>query len=143
MPARAALTAPPLTDLAVAAVFRAYPAPVAARLRALRALVFEVAAATEGVGPIEETLKWGQPAYLTAKSKSGSTIRIDAVKARPGQYALYVHCQTTLVGDFRALYRDAFRFEGNRALVFDARQALPADALRHCIALALTYHRRK
>lgn len=131
------------SDPAVAAVFRAYPAPVAAELRALRALIFEVAAATEGVGPIEETLKWGQPAYLTAKSKSGSTIRIDAIKARPGQYALYVHCQTTLLGDFKALYPDDFRFEGNRALLLDAAQAPPENALRHCIALALTYHRRK
>jgi len=131
------------TDPAVAAVFRAYPAPVAARLRALRELIFEVAAATAGVGPLEETLKWGQPSYLTSHSKSGSTIRIDQVKTQPGQYALYVHCQTTLVGDFKALYPDDFRYAGNRALVFAAERAPPADALRHCIALALTYHRRK
>ena len=65
------------------------------------------------------------------------------VNVKAGQYALYVHCQTTLVGDFKALYPNDFRYEGARALHFDARQAPPADALRHCIALALTYHRRK
>lgn len=137
------MATPIFSDPAVAAAFKAYPEPVGARLRALRQLIFEVAAATEGVGPIEETLKWGQPAYLTAKSKSGSTIRIGQLKAWPGHYALYVHCQTTLVGDFKALYPDDFRFEGNRALWFDADRPPAPDALRHCIALALTYHRRK
>lgn len=137
------MATPKFSNPAVAAVFKAYPAPVGAKLLALRLLIFEVAAATEGVGLLEETLKWGQPSYLTTQSRSGSTIRIDQVKARQGHYALYVHCQTTLINDIKALYPDDFQFEGARALRFDARQAPPRAALRHCIALALTYHSRK
>ena len=34
-------------------------------------------------------------------------------------------------------------FDGNRAIVLDASAPLPAAPLRHCIALALTYHRDK
>jgi len=64
------------------------------RLLALRWLILDTAAATAGVGRIEEALKWGQPSYLTTNPKSGSTIRIDQVP--PGGYALYVHCQTNL-----------------------------------------------
>src|SRR4051812_46514895 len=72
-------------DLAVAAVFNAYPKPLQAKLLALRRLILDTANATKGVGALEETLKWGQPSYLTAATKSGSTIRIDQVKAVPNQ----------------------------------------------------------
>jgi hypothetical protein len=43
----------------------------------LRRLIFFVAAQDEHIGGLEETLKWGVPAYLTSVSKSGTTIRID------------------------------------------------------------------
>ncbi len=65
----------------VAAVFRSYHSGVAAKLLALRRLILDVASSTEGVGPVEETLRWGQPSYLTAQSGSGSTIRIDQVRS--------------------------------------------------------------
>jgi hypothetical protein len=127
---------------AVDAIFRAYPKPVKARLLALRRLIFETAKATGGVGALEEALKWGQPSYLTTESKSGSTIRIDQVKAQASQYAVYFHCQTDLVETFRELYPE-LRYSGNRAILLDAAEKVPEAALRHCVALALTYHARK
>ena len=48
------------------------------------------------------------------ESKSGSTIRIDQVKAEAGQYAVYFHCQTDLVETFRELYPE-LRYGGNRS----------------------------
>ena len=129
-------------ESAVDAVFNTYPKPVRARLLALRRLIVETAQTTAGVGPLEEALKWGQPSYLTAETRSGSTIRIDQVKAEPGHYAVYFHCQTDLVETFRGLYPE-LRYAGNRAILLDAAEKLPEDALRHCVALALTYHSRK
>ena len=129
-------------NAAVEAVFDAYPNPVKARLEALRRLIFDTAKTTEGVGPLEETLKWGQPSYLTTESKSGSTIRIDQVKAEAGRYAVYFHCQTDLVETFRELYPE-LRYGGNRSILLEAGEKLPEKALRHCVALALTYHARK
>ena len=132
-------------DPAVEAVFAAYPKQTKAKLLALRRLILETAAKMPGVGTLDETLKWGQPSYLTSETRSGSTIRIDRVKPAAGddreRYALYVHCQTTLVSTFRQLYRDQLDFVGNRSILLDADQPLPKAALRHCIALALTYHR--
>jgi len=128
-------------DPAVAAVFKAYPAGMRKRVLALRELVFDVAAKTEGVGPLTETLKWGQPSYLTEETKSGTTVRIDRLK-KAGGYALYVHCQSGLVPRFRDLYGDTFRYEGKRALLFDIDARLPLAELRHCIGLALTHHLR-
>jgi hypothetical protein len=134
---RAASSAP-----AVDAVFEAYPRPVKAKLLALRRLIFDTAKATKGVGVLEEALKWGQPSYLTSQSKSGSTIRIDQVKTEVGQYAVYFHCQTNLVETFRDLYPE-LRYSGNRAILLDAADRLPETELRHCVALALTYHSSK
>jgi uncharacterized protein DUF1801 len=111
------------------------------QLVALRKLVLDTAKKTNGVGTIEEAVKWGQPSFLTRDSGSGSTVRIDATKS--GGTAMYFHCQTNLVETFRKFYPDDFTFEGNRALHFDGKKKLPEKALRHCIALALTYHARK
>lgn len=133
----------PFPDPAVEAVFSASPARVKKQLLTLRKMIFEVAADTPGVGELEETLKWGEPAYLTTASKSGSTIRIAARPGSPGQYALYVNCQTNLVDTWRTLFPAEFSYEGNRAIVFDVGDEVPADALRFCIGMALTYHRSK
>lgn len=59
-------------DATVAAVFEADPAELRKRLMRLRLLIYETAAATEGVGPLVETLKWGQASYLTSASGSGT-----------------------------------------------------------------------
>ena len=133
----------PFKSTAVAQAFEAFPPGVRRQLLALRALIFKTAAATPGVGELEETLKWGEPAYLTAQSKSGSTLRIGWNKARPTQYAMYFNCQTTLVERFRTMLPNDFAFDGNRALVFGEADAVPTDALAYCIAAALTYHRDK
>ena len=130
-------------DPAVDAVFAHYPKPVKAKLLALRRLILDTAKATKGVGALEETLKWGQPSYLTAETKSGSTIRIDQVKSAANQYAVYFHCQTDLVETFRELYPTQMRYGGNRSILLDAGEELPEAALRHCVALALTYHLKK
>ena len=125
---------------AIEAIFMAYPKPVRAKLLALRRLIFDTAKATNGVGPLEEALKWGQPSYLTSKTGSGSTIRIDQVKSVANQYAVYFHCQTDLVATFRELYPREFRYGGNRSILFNADDVIDEPALRHCLALALTYH---
>lgn len=111
------------------------------RLRALRALILDTAARTDGVGPIEEALRWNQPSYLTSESGSGSTLRIDA-HGQPGGVAIYFNCQTDLVETFRRLYPDRFGFEKNRALLLPADAPLPEPELAHCLSLALTYHAR-
>ena len=133
------------SDPAVEAVFSAYPKPLRTKLLALRRLIFETAETTAGVGRLEETLKWGQPSYLTAETKSGSTVRIDRVKSTADRYAIYFHCQTDLVETFRELYPTEFNYAGNRSILLDASDEIPQAALRHCVALALTYHlnRRK
>lgn len=129
------------SDPKVAAVFDAYGPGQRAALLDLRGLI--LAAAAEAGVEVVETLKWGEPAYLPAKARVGTTVRIDALKGSADGYAMYVHCQTTLMDSYRHLYPDDFTFEGQRALVFRAGAAVPEAALKHCIAMALTYHLAK
>jgi hypothetical protein len=131
----------PYANAAVAQAFAAYPPNMRRKLLALRKLILETAAATDGVGEIEETLKWGEPAYLTSRTGSGSTVRIDWKASKPGEYAMYFNCQTTLVETFKSLFPGEFRFEGNRAIVFTESEPIPKAALAFCISAALTYHR--
>jgi hypothetical protein len=130
----------PPDNLKVVQVFETYPPNIRKNLLVLRALILRTAASTEGVGELEETLKWGEPAYLTSQSKSGSTIRIAWKKSAPSQYAMYFNCQTGLVDTFRSMFPRDFKFEGNRAIVFEASDKVPTDTLAFCIAAALTYH---
>lgn len=132
----------PFVSAEVAHVFASYPARMRRKLLALRELIFTTAASTAGVGELDETLKWGEPAYITT-SKTGSPVRIAWKARRPQQYAMYFNCQTDLVETFRAWFPHEFTFEGNRAIVFDGSDRLPRASLRVCIATAMTYHRDK
>lgn len=126
----------------VASAFASYPPAIAARLKAVRQLIFATAASEEAIGPLVETLKWGEPAYLTARSKIGSTIRLGWPRTHPECCAIYFNCNTTLVDSFRTLFRDELTFVGNRAILLDPRGALPKKPLSICVMMALTYHQK-
>jgi hypothetical protein len=130
----------PFDDPNVERAFSAFPSAAREGLLQLRTLIFDVAARTEGVGRLEETLKWGQPAYLTSETKSGTTIRLGC--PNEGGLAIYVHCQTRIVADFQAIFPKDFAYEGNRAIHFASADNLPADKLELFIKSALTYRRR-
>lgn len=130
----------PLENPEVADVFDSYPEHARQKLLYLRQLVLETADETEDLNDIVETLSWGEPSY---KTESGSTVRIDWKESQPDQFAMYFTCTTSLVETFEELYGDTFRFEGNRAIIFDCSDDIPEIELKHCISLALTYHRVK
>lgn len=121
-------------------VFDAAPPVARAGMLALRGLIFEVAAGLPKVGPIEESLRWGEPAYLTPVSRSGSTIRLGAPKA--GGFALYCNCRTSLIADLRDMAGHAVRTEGNRAVLFADVAEIDHSLIGTLIARALTWHCR-
>ncbi len=129
--------------ISVESVMAGYPPKLRGTLNKLQKLVREVAKSNADVGELVETLKWGQPSFLPKRPRIGTTVRMDAVSEDPAMVALYFHCQTSLVETFRQLYPDTFHFEGNRAIVLNATEPLPEAELRHCIEMALTYHKTK
>ncbi len=133
---------PPSLPAKVAAAFAAFPEPVHLQLLEVRKLIFTIAAQTIGVGPLTETLKWGEPAYLTEATGSGTTIRLGRPKSPEGVGAVLFNCRTTLVETFRVQFSEALSFQGNRAILLDPSVPLPTEQLAICIAMALTYHCR-
>jgi hypothetical protein len=125
-------------DAAVATVFAAFPDEAQKTAFELRDLIFDVAEQTPQAGPIEETLRWGQPAYLTSHTKAGSTLRIGLMKA--GEVAIFAHCATTIISTYAATFPDMDRIEGNRAVVFPSADAIVPERLRLLIRHGLTYH---
>lgn len=126
----------------VAKVFNLYPADVREKFLTVRRLILTEAKATN-TGPLTETLKWGEPAYLTEATKAGTTLRLGVSRHAQDCGALFLNCQTALAEDFRAMFGDTIRTEGNRAILFAMAQDLPETVLSYCIRAALTYHRRK
>ena len=57
-----------------------------------------------------ETLKWGEPAYLTEVTRSGSTIRLGWNRDATDDCAVLFNCRTTLVETFRERFPGAFRY---------------------------------
>ncbi|WP_394747450.1 DUF1801 domain-containing protein [Spongiimicrobium salis] len=128
------------TDPRVDAIFDAYPEDVRQKMQDLRAFIVNTAKEHQDIGQLEETLKWGEPSFLT---KNGSTIRMDWKAKKPHQYALYFQCTSKLVPTFRMIYKDTLSFEGNRAITFQLSDTLPLTALKACLRAALTYHKVK
>ena len=127
----------------VVAVFESYPPKIREKLLFLRQLILDTAAETKGVGELEETLKWGEPSYLTSQTKSGSTVRIAWKERDANQYAMYFKCTTNLVATFREKYPTEFHYGGNRSIFFQEDEEVPVQKLKDCISLALTYHLKK
>ncbi|CAN5268442.1 DUF1801 domain-containing protein [soil metagenome] len=130
-------------NLDVAKVFKNYPNNIRQKLLLLRQIIIDTASNTKEVGILEETLKWGEPSYLTVESKSGSTIRLGWKKSSANQYGIYFNCKTTLIDTFKGIYGDLFQYQGNRAIIFNADDDIPIEWLKNCISLGLTYHVNK
>lgn len=122
----------------VAAAFDKVNPTLRRGLLRLRDMVFDIATDDPRIGPVMETLRWRQPAYLTPVSKSGTTLRLGLAKT--GEMALFVHCRTCLISDYKAAFPGRDRIEGTRAVLFDTPDSI--DPMRHgwLIRRALTYH---
>jgi len=124
----------------VAQVIADYPPKAKAVFSAVRKLVVSVARETTGLDTTQETLKWGEPSYL---ADGGSTVRMKWSDKQPDQFFLYFNCNSILVETFRELYRDEFSYDGNRAMSFPLNEKIPEDALKHCLSMAMQYHKLK
>ena len=124
-------------------IIDSYPVAAGKRLMQIRQLILKCAAQDDAIGELTETLKWGEPAYLTEQTGSGSTIRIGFKDKSPDTVAVYFNCQTTIVKDIQQRYPNQFNCENNRALLLPVKKPLPKKELSECLAIALKYHLNK
>lgn len=122
----------------IADVFAKFDEKPRVGLLKLRKLIFECAAEMPAVGPIEEALRWGQPAYLTPATKSGSTLRLGVPKA--ASFAIFAHCQTTIISTFAQTFVGMDKIDGNRAILFDHIDEIDPARISMLIKHALGYH---
>ena len=127
----------------VAAVYDAYPEKYRNRLLAIRELILDAPNHHPEIGGLEETLKWGEPSYLPLKKNIGSTVRLNWRPAYGEKVGIFVMCSTPLISEFKTHYPDELEFEGKRCVWVSLKGPLPIEPIKHCIALALTYHLRK
>lgn len=128
-----------MEDEKVKQKIESYPDKARTFASEIRSLIY-AAAEHEGIYPIEESLKWGEPSF---KAPSGSPIRMDWKPNNPDIFFVFFNCNTTLVETFREIYGSELKFEGKRAIVLDISQKIPKSVLRHCLSLALRYHKIK
>ncbi len=133
----------PFLSSEIKEIFFTYPQVYREKLLILRSLIFETANKIDGIGELQETLKWNEPSYLLTKPNIGTTIRIAWSKSMPDYYAIHFNCKTTLIETFQNLYPNTFCYLGNRSLVFKKEDKIPKKQLSECIQLALTYHLSK
>lgn len=129
-----------ISDPKVEAVFANYPDFVRDKMQYLRELVIETAEEMQDVTVLEETLKWGEPSFVT---KNGSTLRMDWKEKMPDQYAMYFQCTSRLVDTFRLVFDHKFQYEGKRAIIFQLNEKIPELELKECIKASLRYHNVK
>ena len=128
----------PFASANIAAAFDVTDQQAREGLLKLRELVFDVADDLPQIGRLEEALRWGQPSYLTPETKSGSTLRLGIPKS--GGFALFVHCQTSLISDYKAAFPDAKNIEGKRAILYRDPQNIDTNKTKWLIRQTLIYH---
>lgn len=136
------VSAPPPPD-EVKRIISTYSEPTKTDFMSLRELIYETTSELPEVESIEETLKWGEPAYLPVPNRIGTTIRLGWSPKTPEAIKLFVNCQTSLVSNWQETYGPALNYEGNRALVFGIGKPRPINIIKACINDALTYHLNK
>ncbi|MEM1037860.1 MAG: hypothetical protein AAGI12_00145 [Pseudomonadota bacterium] len=129
-------------DAAVQKAFAALPPSASKILLQVRERILAQSTANATIGPVTETLKWGQPSYLTEKTQAGSTLRLSTTK-EDQKPAIFVHCQSGLADEIRDLYGDTLSVPDQRHVVLPHMMEDHAQTIDHVIALVLTHHARK
>ncbi|MEQ8292421.1 MAG: DUF1801 domain-containing protein [Roseovarius sp.] len=119
-------------------VIDGYPPEARKGVLALRGLILAVASRLPEVGPLDETLKWGQPAYLPRRPRTGTTLRIGLHKE--ARFALFAPCQITIISTYGETFPAWDRLDGDRAVLFDTPSQVEPERLAHLVRHALTYH---
>ncbi|SHJ67586.1 hypothetical protein SAMN05444000_111116 [Shimia gijangensis] len=131
---------PPKYPSDIETTIAGWPEAAKTCFHALRKVIFQTAASNSAVGTLEEVLKWGEPSFLTSQTRSGTTLRISWKPKTPDEIGVFVICRTDMLKQVRALYPEAFRYEGTRAAYLPLSHPIPEEAVAYLAMRAQTYH---
>jgi hypothetical protein len=118
-----------------------WPEPARAALWTCRAL-YHTVAAESGAGPLDESLKWGQPAWRPRQPRRGTTLRLDWKPDRSGELLVQVDCKTDLAARFRT-QAPQIANDGRRVIGLPLDVALPEAAVARLAVMTFNYHQFK
>ncbi|QFT59564.1 hypothetical protein FIU94_12085 [Sulfitobacter sp. THAF37] len=118
---------------------QSWPLPARDALWACRA-VFHATAEQTGIGPLEESLKWGQPAWRPRAPRTGSTLRMGWTPDDPDRISLFVDCKTDLAARMAEIYPDIGANDNRRQIRLDLTRPLPDQAIAHLSQMTFCYH---
>lgn len=119
----------------VRAAFAGLPEELASQLHEVRSIAFAVAEEIPETGGLHEYLAWGQPSLRPKREGVGTAIRLGV--GAGGQAAMFVHCATSLISEYKII-AGHLMFEGKRAVLLPRSCAIPEPELRVMIELAFT-----
>ncbi|MEM6372960.1 MAG: hypothetical protein AAF727_09300 [Pseudomonadota bacterium] len=119
-----------------------WPAAAQTHLLGVRSILLDAANAAD-LGPLDEALKWGQPAWRPRHARTGTTLRTGWSADRPAYLMVYVDCKTDLASQMSTRFPGQYQNDARRSLAFDPATPLPTEALSQLAYLTFTYHRRK
>ncbi|MEO1056065.1 MAG: DUF1801 domain-containing protein [Actinomycetota bacterium] len=128
----------PVPSATTAEWLAAVPSELTGLVERLRNLIYRVAFDVDA-WPLVEELKWGQPSYRSPHGNESTPVRLGLTAG--DDVALLTHCQSSVVPEFRAVFGERFRFEGDRAVLVSDADAGHIDELADFVGRALTYRR--
>lgn len=131
-----------MTPTDILARVETWPEAAQSHFMRTRALVHDVATSAE-IGALDESLKWGQPAWRPKRARTGSTLRVDWSPSTPDRLLAFVDCKTDLAAQMDTRFPGQFHNDGRRALAFETHVPLDEDAVWQLAHLTLTYHKAK
>lgn len=131
----------PHLDPAITNTVISWPTQASDFLLRIRPILYE-AAEVGGFGPLEESLKWGEPAWRPVKPRTGSTLRIAWPPNSPNELGLFVNCKTKISGIVTDVYPNSFRHIAPRALFVNCDKPLPTDAIAYLATVTFGWHKR-
>ena len=117
----------------------AWSEPARHALWACRGIFHETAERAE-IGPLDESLKWGQPAWRPRAPRTGSTLRMGWMAGRPRQLLFFVDCKTDLAARMSDIYPDLGENDGRRQIALPLDASLPEQPIAHLAQMTFCYH---
>lgn len=119
-----------------------WPRPAQEAALACRALFHGVAEA-RAIGPLEESLKWGQPAWRPVRPRTGSTLRLGWSEGQPDRLSLFVDCKTDLALRLKVTHPDLPFNDERRHIAVSLDTPLPEEAVIRLAEMTFCYHLRQ
>ena len=117
---------------------QSWPTRAVQHAHVIRALFLQTAQDIDAYN-LEESLKWGEPAWRP--KKGGTTLRVAWSTKSPDELGLFVDCKSDLCARMQWDFPSTFRFVAPRAMYLQLDRNVPETAVTQLAQMAFRYKR--